>query len=77
MAKLDQVRWRCRRGLLELDLILRRFNDQHLGELAPDELAYFTELLALPDPDLLDLVMGRSMPAESRYPHMLDLLRHA
>ena len=30
MAELDRIRWHCRRGLLELDLMLERFLERHL-----------------------------------------------
>ena len=77
MAELDKVRWHCRRGLLELDLILERFNDRYLTGLDPEQLARFTELLAFADNDLLDLLMGRVPPPDTRYKVVLQLLRAA
>src|SRR5258705_392977 len=65
MAKLDRIRWQCRRGLLELDLILQEFNRRHLAGLDPGQLELFTELLELPDNDLLDLAMGRALRLEN------------
>jgi len=50
----NRLKWNCRRGLLELDLILERFLKTNPSEKA------FEELLELPDNDLLDIVMGRS-----------------
>ncbi len=75
MAELDKIRWHCRRGLLELDLILEKFNRQYLTRLDPEQLERFKELLAFPDNDLLDLVMGRASYPERRYNHVLQLLR--
>jgi antitoxin CptB len=77
MARLDKIRWQCRRGLLELDLILQKFNRQHLTGLDPEQLERFEELLALPDNDLLDLVMGRAAAPEPRYHNVVQLLRAA
>jgi antitoxin CptB len=77
MAKLDKIRWQCRRGLLELDLILQEFNRCHLAGLDPAQLECFTELLALPDNDLLDLAMGRAAAPEPRYHNVVQLLRAA
>ena len=74
MGELDRVRWHCRRGLLELDLILEKFNREHLATLDPAQLEQFKELLALPDNDLLDLCMGRTAPADRRYDAVLRLL---
>ncbi len=77
MGELDKIRWHCRRGLLELDLILENFNQQHLTSLEPEQLARFKELLAFPDNDLLDLVMGRAASPDERYNNVLQLLRAA
>ena len=77
MAELDKVRWHCRRGLLELDIILERFNRQHLAVLAPGQLEQFKELLALDDNHLLDLILGREVLEEERLHPMLQLLQAA
>ena len=77
MGELDKIRWHCRRGLLELDLILENFNQQHLASLDPEQLERFKELLAFPDNDLLDLVMGRAATPDQRYNNVLQLLRTA
>ena len=58
-----RLRWQCRRGLLELDLILERFFLRYPGEKS------MAELLDLPDIDLLDIVMGRS---DDFGPHLND-----
>ena len=75
MAELGKIRWHCRRGLLELDLVLEKFNHQHLASLEPEQLGRFKELLAFPDNDLLDLVMGRASVPDHRYKKLLRLLR--
>ena len=77
MAELDKIRWHCRRGLLELDIILERFNRQHLAVLAPGQLDQFKELLALDDTHLLDLILGREVLEEERLHSMLQLLQAA
>ena len=74
MSELDRVRWRCRRGLLELDLVLKAFLEKGYARLGPDGQAAFLELLEQPDNDLLDLAMGRREPAP-RYREVVELLR--
>jgi antitoxin CptB len=59
MAERDRIRWRCRRGLLELDIVLGRFLESELDTLSPDEQDAFKALLELSDNDLWDLVAGR------------------
>jgi antitoxin CptB len=52
----DRLKWKCRRGRLELDLVLERI----VPILEDDEVAAFEALLDLPDDDLWDIVAGRS-----------------
>ena len=76
-GELGKVRWHCRRGLLELDLILEQFNGRHLASLDAGQLERFKELLAFPDNDLLDLVMGRTRSPDQRFDTVLQLLRES
>jgi antitoxin CptB len=75
MSEADRIRWNCRRGLLELDLVLSAFLERHFDRLDARQVELFKELLDQPDNDLLDLVMGRAEPADSRCKPVLDLLR--
>jgi antitoxin CptB len=74
MRDLDRVKWRCRRGLLELDLVLKGFLERRYDQLGPEERRLFAELLEQPDNDLLDLALGRAEPAP-RYRAVVELLR--
>ncbi|MHB1586488.1 MAG: FAD assembly factor SdhE [Acidiferrobacteraceae bacterium] len=62
---LARLRWRCRRGLLELDLLLTRFVDG----LSPDDretLLDLERLLTHPDMDLANWLRGESAPDDPR-----------
>ena len=72
MAELDRIRWRCRRGMLELDLVLGEFVREELETLPDDELALLAQLLDAPDNDLWDWVSARSDPPD---PGMAGLVR--
>jgi len=74
MGDLDRIRWRCRRGLLELDLVLEAFLERGYSRLDAGQRRLFNELLEQPDNDLLDLALGRSEP-EPRYRSVVELLR--
>ena len=63
-AQRNRLKWGCRRGLLELDIIFERFLEKN----DPQGLE---ELLELPDNDLLDIVMGRS---QAYGPHLNDIV---
>jgi antitoxin CptB len=62
MSEADRIRWQCRRGLLELDLVLAKFLDRHLETLSPGGLAAFKRLLDYPDHDLWDFVTRKISP---------------
>jgi antitoxin CptB len=75
MSELDRVRWSCRRGLLELDLVLERFVTDHYERLSQREKDVLRELLKLPDNDLLDLAMGRADTTDPKYGDLIKLMR--
>lgn len=59
-AEMSRLRWRCRRGMLELDLLLRAFLDNGYERLNASQRRSFKKLLELPDQTLLEYLMGRS-----------------
>jgi succinate dehydrogenase flavin-adding protein (antitoxin of CptAB toxin-antitoxin module) len=77
MSETDRVRWHCRRGLLELDLVLATFLERHFENLDAREMELFKALLEQPDNDLLDLVMGKTEPADPRFGSVLERLRES
>jgi antitoxin CptB len=56
MKELERTRWRCRRGLLELDVVLQRFIDKHYEKLDEEAIRQFEALLDLADNDLWDMI---------------------
>ncbi len=74
-VKRARLRWRGRRGLLENDLLLTRFLDQHEKTLTDEEVEAFSILLELPDNELLNLLLARSEPeGEADVPQVHALL---
>ena len=65
MAEIDRLRWHCRRGLLELDIVLNRFLDRHFETLSPQKLAALSRLLDYPDNELWDFVSGKQPPPDA------------
>jgi antitoxin CptB len=59
---LDKLKWRCRRGMLENDLLIERFFQRHESVLTPHHAAALTTLMDLSDNDLLDLLLRRKEP---------------
>jgi succinate dehydrogenase flavin-adding protein (antitoxin of CptAB toxin-antitoxin module) len=74
---IERLKWRSRRGLLELDLVFERFWAGTGVELDESQVAALERLLRLPDNDLLDLVMGRVEAREADLAEMVGKLRAA
>jgi antitoxin CptB len=66
------LRWRCRRGMKELDVLLERFAQQVLPLASQAQCRVFVELLALPDPLLAGYLLRGEPPAE---PHLAQAVR--
>ncbi len=62
---LSKLRWRCRRGFLENDLLLERFFSRYESELTVRHAKALAELMDLSDNDLLDLLLARKSPKET------------
>jgi len=75
-VRLSRLRWRCRRGMLENDLVLTRFLDARGAAIGEDELAMLDVLLDLPDQELWDLIAGRVEPPTAVAPLVAALRRH-
>jgi antitoxin CptB len=74
---LERLKWRSRRGLLELDLVFEKYWARGNLDLAQHEVAAFERMLAMPDNDLLDLVMGRAQSSDPDIRALVDKLRAA
>ena len=55
-VSLERLKWKCRRGLLELDLVLEKF----IPSLRDEDVQPLGALLELPDNHLWDIICGRS-----------------
>ena len=60
---LNRLKWRCRRGLLENDLLIERFFARHGSCITPSQAEGLQALTDLSDNDLLDLLLARREPA--------------
>ena len=61
---LARLRWRCRRGMRELDVMLTRYLDRAWPVASPSERAAFAQLVELQDPELFGYLVGRNHPSE-------------
>jgi len=70
-ASRNRLRWKCRRGLLELDLVLGRYLEKR-----PED-RMLSELLETPDNQLWDIISGRSDDYDRRFVETVACLRAA
>jgi antitoxin CptB len=56
---LSKLRWRCRRGLLENDLLIARFFEKYASSLTVKQAEALGALMDLADNDLMDLLLRR------------------
>ena len=77
MSEQARMRWKCRRGMLELDLLLRDFMNDGYAQLEDGERAGFDRLLDYPDAVLIEWFMGRTRSADKDVARLVDKIRAA
>ena len=70
--RVKKLRWKSRRGMKELDVLLEAFFDQQAESLLAGDWPQLEELLAREDDVLFDWISGRNLPAE---PDLLKLIK--
>jgi len=73
----NRIAWRCRRGMLENDIVLARFLAARGRAMPEDEVAMLDRLLDLPDNELWDLIAGRCEPRDPSLAPLVSALRRA
>ncbi len=72
-----RLRWRCRRGMQEMDILLLRWLDQCWAEASPQQQASFESLLASEDDQLWDWLSGRTQPEQPELAELVERIRNA
>jgi antitoxin CptB len=75
VSELPRLRWKCRRGMLELDLLFRDFLDTGYAGLDTDGRLCFERLLDYPDAVLLEWLMGRIQPTDKDVAELVQRIR--
>ena len=75
MSELSRLRWLCRRGMKELDVVLTRYLDGRFNEASQQEQQAFKELLEMPDPDLFSLLVGRTTTRDNEVDSLVQKLK--
>ena len=71
----SRLKWACRRGMLELDVLLGNFLEVAFSTLSFSEQAQFASLLAYSDPELFAWLTGQNRPDDKDLATMVDKIR--
>ena len=71
----NQLRWACRRGLLELDLLLNSYMDKVYEQRTDQEKRKFLSLLDMQDQEMLDMLMEKTNPNDRELAELLTRIR--
>lgn len=75
MSEIDRLRWRCRRGMKELDVVMIRYLERHYLDADSEEREAFEAVLQIEDPELFPLVMGKAEPDNPKIARVIEKLR--
>ncbi|MEJ2528779.1 MAG: succinate dehydrogenase assembly factor 2 [Gammaproteobacteria bacterium] len=71
----NQLRWACRRGMLELDLLLKAYMDQVYEQLTDLEKREFLTLLDMQDQEMYEMLTGKINPNDRELAQLLARIR--
>ncbi len=76
-SSISELKWQCRRGMLELDILLNTFLDTHYARLDAIQRQTFSRLLAYPDQTLYELLMDKMSSADADIAAMVLAIRNS
>lgn len=71
----NRIRWKCRRGMLELDLILKEFLERKFMTLTSEQQLQFDRLLDESDPILYKWLTGKELPEDKDLAAVVKLIK--
>lgn len=73
---MSKLQWACRRGMLELDVLLSNFLKSRYLDLTVVEKQAFVKLLNQADPELFSWLLGHTQPTDAELVHIVEIIRH-
>ena len=74
-AAIARLRWRCRRGMRELDVLLSGWLDRRFEQSSAEQQSAFIALLECEDDQLWDWLSGRATPDQTQLAELVRILR--
>jgi len=73
----SELRWRCRRGMLELDILLNQFINNDYSQLDAEEKNVLDQMLDYPDQLLFDLFLGHMESSDNSVTNLVKTIRQS
>jgi len=73
----SKLRWRCRRGMLELDILLNGFIETQYGGLDIEQKNTLDQMLDYPDQLLFDLFLGHMQSSDNSVSDLVQTIRQS
>ncbi|VAW57339.1 Succinate dehydrogenase flavin-adding protein, antitoxin of CptAB toxin-antitoxin [hydrothermal vent metagenome] len=73
----SRLRWRCRRGMLELDILLNGFVEKQYNQLNFEQKNIFDQVLDYPDQLLFDLFLGHMESSDNSVSDLVQTIRQS
>lgn len=75
MSEFSRLKWHCRRGMKELDVMLTRYLEEYYPYAPETEQATFRELLDLSDPLMYAYFLGYETPSNPDLMALIEKIR--
>lgn len=75
-ADLNRLKWKCRRGMKELDIVLTHYLEHCFEEASDDEKHAFETILDMQDPELYFLMIGKKTSEDETIANIVTILQH-
>ncbi|MGB0865166.1 MAG: succinate dehydrogenase assembly factor 2 [Granulosicoccaceae bacterium] len=77
MSEMSRLRWRCRRGMKELDVAMTAYLEKFYSQASEEDQAAFLRLMDTQDPELMNMVMGKIDAPDEQMERVLQTIRRA
>ena len=75
MSDMSRLRWRCRRGTKELDIVMNRYLQERYETASAEEQASFNALLDIEDPIIFDWLMDKTQAEDANLKALVEILK--
>jgi len=76
ITEYSELKWRCRRGMLELDILLNSYLDKNYDSMSKQQGDIFSEVLDYPDQVLFDLLLGNMQSSDAGVNRLVSEIQH-